>query len=202
MRAVVGATPVLVWHMYVHSIEDGFEYQHPVYAYQRADYQFHNVSMPRISPSFDPFAPREGQGHAGLRREAVCKESDRDSGNVRRVCNSPRSYWEWQASWIHQKHGNLAVVARPAVVALGLLVAAGLGVLAWRRQWLPVLYVIALAGLVCTTSWGPWRSRGIIRAGLLPRWRNIFDAGNWTVQRASHGRSTPSPGIAQGTFGA
>jgi hypothetical protein len=159
VRAVVGAMPVLVWHLYVHSVEDSYEYQHPVYAYQRADYQFHNVSYAKNLALLDPFAPEKGKVTPAYVAKRFAKNLIAMPATFGECMTSPRSYWEWQASWIHQKAkaGNLAVVARPAVVALGLLVTVGLGVLAWRRQWLPVLYVIALAGLVCTTSWGPWQ---------------------------------------------
>ena len=173
MRTVVGATPVLVWHMYVHSVEDSYEYQHPVYAYQRADYQFHNVSYAKNLALVDPFAPEKGKVTPGYVAKRFATNLIAIPATFGECVTSPRSYWEWQASWIHQKTkvGKLAVVARPALVALGLLVAAGLGVLAWRQQWLPVLYVIALAGLVCLTSWDRGTSRGISRR-LLPCWRS------------------------------
>jgi len=155
VRAVVGATPVLVWHAYVHTVEHSYEYRHPVYAYQRADYQFHNVGYAKNLALLDLVAPEKGKVTLGYVAKRFATNLIAMPATFGECVTSPRSYWEWQASWIHQKAkvSNLAVVVRPALVALGLLVAAGLGVLAWRRQWLPVFYVIALAGLVCLTSW-------------------------------------------------
>ena len=155
VRAVVGATPVLVWHTYVHSVEHSYEYQHPAYAYQRADYQFHNVSYAKNLALLDLIAPEKGKVTPAYVAKRFARNLTAMPAMFGECVTSPSPYWEWQASWIHQKAkvGNLAVVAQPALVALGLLVAAGLGGLAWRRQWPPVLYVIALAGLVCLTSW-------------------------------------------------
>ena len=155
VRAVVGTTPVLAWHMYVHSVEDSYEYQQPVYAYQRADYQFHNVSYGRNLALLDLVAPEKGKVTPDYVAKRFAKNLTAMPAMFGECVTSPRAYWEWQASWIHQKTkvGHLAVAAQPALVALGLLVAAGLGVLAWRRQWLLVLYVTALVGLVCATSW-------------------------------------------------
>jgi len=158
VRAVIGATPVLAWHAYVHSVEHSYEYQHPVYDYQRADYQFHNVSYAKNLALLDPFAPEQGKVTPVYGAKRFARNLIAMPARFGECLTSPRNYWEWQASWIHEKArvGNLGGAARPALVALGLLAAAGLCVLAWRRQWLLVLYVTALAGLVCAASW-PWQ---------------------------------------------
>src|ERR1700720_1653002 len=137
VRAVVGATPVLVWHTYVHTVEDSYEYHHPTYAYQRADYQYHNVSYAKNLALLDQIAPEKGKATPAYVAKRFARNLIVMPATFGECVTSPRPYWEWQASWIYRKAkvGNLAVVARPVLVALGLLVVAGLGVLAWRGQW-------------------------------------------------------------------
>jgi hypothetical protein len=155
VRAVIGATPVLVWQAYVHSVENSYEYQHPAYAYQRADYQFHNVSYAKNLALLDAFAPEQGKVTPAYVAKRFARNLIAMPETFGECVTSPLNYWKWQASWLHKKAkiANLALAARPALVALGLLVAAGLGVLAWRRQWLLLAYVAASAGLACGTSW-------------------------------------------------
>src|SRR5262249_52021945 len=60
VRTVVAMVPLLLWQGYVHNVEGSQGYQHPAYAYQRAPYQFYNVSYSRNVAYVDPFRPNLG----------------------------------------------------------------------------------------------------------------------------------------------
>ena len=83
VRAIVGATPVLVWHTYVHHVEDSYEYPASGLRLPAGRLPVPQRQLCEKSRLAGLGCSREGQGHASLRREAVCKESDRDPGNVR-----------------------------------------------------------------------------------------------------------------------
>ena len=59
-RAFVAALPVLLWQGHVLSVVSDPEYDRPAYSYQRAPYQFHNVSYAENMILMDTFAPQAG----------------------------------------------------------------------------------------------------------------------------------------------
>jgi hypothetical protein len=61
VRATVALLPVILWQGYVHRVESSQNYLHPAYAYQRAPYQFYNVSYSRNIAYVDPFKPELGR---------------------------------------------------------------------------------------------------------------------------------------------
>lgn len=61
IRLVVATVPFLGWHAYIAHVERSPAYTKPAYAYQRADYLFHNVSYARNASLRDPFRPEEGR---------------------------------------------------------------------------------------------------------------------------------------------
>ncbi len=57
LRAVLALLPIVGWYAHVARVERSAEYEHPAYAYQRADYLFYNVSYARNLLLDDPFKP-------------------------------------------------------------------------------------------------------------------------------------------------
>lgn len=60
IRAAFGVLPVLLWVGYVSRITASYGYQHPVYAYQRAAYQFYNVPYRANIAYLDTHRPELG----------------------------------------------------------------------------------------------------------------------------------------------
>jgi len=60
LRAAVAALPVLLWQVHIWRVTASDEYHHPAYSYQRADYQYANVTYGKNSRLLDPFRPELG----------------------------------------------------------------------------------------------------------------------------------------------
>ena len=58
-RGVVSLIPLLGWQLYIGRVQASPEYAHPAYAYQRAPYQYYNVSYLENLRYVDPFAPSD-----------------------------------------------------------------------------------------------------------------------------------------------
>ena len=65
IRTAVSALPVLLWQVHIWRVTASVEYRHPAYSYQRADYQYANVTYAKNSRLVDPFRPE--LGHARFR---------------------------------------------------------------------------------------------------------------------------------------
>ena len=55
IRVAICALPVLLWQAHVWRVTRSYEYQHPAYSYQRADYYYPNVTYAANSRLIDPF---------------------------------------------------------------------------------------------------------------------------------------------------
>ena len=60
IRVAICALPVLLWQGHVWRVTRSYEYQHPAYSYQRADYYYPNVTYAANSRLIDPFQPELG----------------------------------------------------------------------------------------------------------------------------------------------
>jgi hypothetical protein len=59
-RTALAAAPMLVWQSHVAAVHAGRAYREPAYAYQRAAYQYYNVSYGENMSYVDAFAPERG----------------------------------------------------------------------------------------------------------------------------------------------
>jgi hypothetical protein len=60
LRAAIAALPILVWHAYVAEVQSRAAFTTPAYAYQRAPYNFYNVTYAANLAYVDPFVPERG----------------------------------------------------------------------------------------------------------------------------------------------
>jgi hypothetical protein len=156
LRALVALVPVLAWQGYVWHVKASEEYLHPAYAYQRAPYQFYNVTYGENLALRDPFRPELGRVQVGdlFRRFAA------------NVVSLPRALGEsvsessglWRAALqggaeTGPPHAWPNLAARTPLYLLALLVVLGGVVLARRGGWIPVTFVVVSIGLICTTPW-------------------------------------------------
>ncbi len=64
-RAALALLPIVAWQSYVFSVTRSKEYRQPAYAYQRAAYQYYNVSYAENILLIDSFRPELGRAGAG-----------------------------------------------------------------------------------------------------------------------------------------
>ena len=172
VRTALAVIPVVGWQSYVARVQASNEYAHPAYAYQRAAYQFSNVSYRENMSLRDPFRPEAGYANAGvlLRRvarnaatlpialgEAVSAKAD--AWPLKRFeHNRPR-----QPSLISvEKRGKFAdvtpdpgrggIILAPIFV-LSALMAGGMVLLVTRHAWITLGIMVGLVALICLTPW-------------------------------------------------
>jgi hypothetical protein len=162
IRIVVSAIPILLWQGYVWHVTRSYEYRHPTYSYQRADYYYSNVTYGANSRLVDPFCPELGQiklHDAGVRIAQNLLTVPVSLGESAFV---PLSYWRhflegshrrlnavlpayWPSLSLHALYWALVVAGLFAVIG-ALFVALG------SHSFLPLVFGITV-GLVALTPW-------------------------------------------------
>jgi hypothetical protein len=154
-RLAVSLVPVLAWQGYLRSVTSGAEYQHPAYAYQRAPYQYYNVSYGENAWLVDPFMPERGRLTAGELAERVADNLAVMPTSLGEAVTARKEFWKGSLEAVRARLGAappLWVVLIPATVLGGLIVAGAVIFLCRREAFIP-LYVAASVGLICLTPW-------------------------------------------------
>jgi len=164
IRAGVLLVALVGWQAYIGSVTSGDEYENPTYEYQRAPYQYYNVSYGENAMLVDPFTPELGELSVG-------GMAARFFGNVARLpltlgqgVTTNEGYWIELLRSVQDKAGmNLPPgtdgreAARPFVavpmVLFSFLLLAGVVVLIVQRERFIPLYLGANLGLMCLTPW-------------------------------------------------
>ena len=156
LRTVIAVVPAVGWFSYVHSVETSAEYQHPAYAYQRADYMFYNVSYARNVSLNDPFNPDLGYATTSDRFERLFGNMIQVTRYIGESVSSSRRVWEIEREELAKRVGLEAgpewIVDVP-LFALGGLVLVGTGLLVARGNLIIPLCIVCSVGLVCLTPW-------------------------------------------------
>ena len=155
-RAAVCLVPVLAWQLYIGHVQASPEYAHPTYAYQRAPYQYYNVSYQENIRYVDPFVPELGTVSAVTMATRMAGALVRMPASLGEAVSSRA---EWSESQI--KRLNAEVLATPIplwivqvpLVFLGVLSLMGLVLLAQAGEWLIPMYVLGSIALVGLTPW-------------------------------------------------
>ncbi len=155
MRAVMVVLPVVCWQAYVWRVESGEEFRHPAYAYQRADYQFYNVTYAQNMTLLDPFRPELG-------RVTPAAWVSRLRGNlailpavVGEAVSESIGFWR-VALRGEQEKGRRTLLDGLARIPLYLLagfVFTGGVVLMKRQRWTGGVFVVVSIVLACSTPW-------------------------------------------------
>lgn len=157
VRAIVAAVPFGLWQLHVAHVRASADYQHPAYAYQRAPYQFYNVTYGENMALANPFRPEEGKVTAGILGQRVWNNVTTIPTALGESVSAPHGFWRWAslgAADYDATHDHpLNRFARLPVVVLSVLVVVGLGVFYRRREWAFLLLVGLSVALVCTTPW-------------------------------------------------
>jgi hypothetical protein len=155
-RMAVCLVPVIGWQLYIGQVQADAEYAHPAYAYQRAPYQYYNVSYLENIRYVDPFVPELGTVSAGAMAGRVGTALVRMPSSLGEAVSSRA---EWSESQI--KRLNTEVLSTPIplwivkvpLLLLGTLSLAGMVLLAQQGEWLIPLYVLGSIALVGLTPW-------------------------------------------------
>ncbi len=156
-RCLLVLLPVLAWQAHVMRVRGSYEYAHPAYEYQRAPYQFYNVSYaenvgPAGSSHPDSLQARTG-AFAWRLTTNLCRMGKRLGEGI----STSEGYWRDLLSNAQQLMFGRQVI-RPSlvlvpIVVLSALVIAGIGILIHRRIWLLAFILLVSIGLICTTPW-------------------------------------------------
>ena len=181
IRLLLAAIPIGSWHAYIAAVEQSDAYQRPAYVYQRAAYNFYNVSYARNVTLRDPFAPEKGLLTPMRTLRRVAGNVLYTPGSLGEAVGMSRGYWRM---WLEPPPGQrlrqvLALTGIHVLLyATGFAVLIGVVVLWFRgerrislyatlylaamcltpfraqflRYLMPVLPVLALALLVCLSA--------------------------------------------------
>lgn len=156
LRLTIAAVPVLAWQAYVHRVQSSEDYRAPAYAYQRAPWNYYNVTYADNLRLVDPFQPELGRLGASGALQRVGANLQRLPLSLGEAASSPDTGWEWMVQRIY---GRLGLDGEPgpwvliAPFAVGLFVAVGLVAMSLGAPRTAALYAIASIALICSTPW-------------------------------------------------
>jgi hypothetical protein len=153
LRAAVAFVPVLLWQAYTIGIQSGDEYAHPAYPYQRASYQFYNVSYLENYLLLDPDRPELGPASLDqLRRRILVNAGIVLSGLLGESASEPASSWRWIQLESNAQFGSEVIAPWWVTIIINLLsalVVIGMWCLSRRGERVIPLYLVAIIGLIC-----------------------------------------------------
>jgi len=162
LRAAVSLMPILCWQFYISSVETGYQYQTPPYAYQRADYLYYNVSYAKNTLLIDPFSPE--LGYLSCNDMAV-----RFLGNLTEMPKSVGgAVTSTERIWTLQRKTFERIFSFPIefpwavdflLIMIGCLIFGGVGLQLANRQWFIPFYVLLSVAAICLTPWPTQFSR-------------------------------------------
>jgi hypothetical protein len=156
VRTAVCLVPVLGWQLYISQVQASPEYAHPAYAYQRAPYQYYNVSYLENIRYVDPFVPELGTVSATAMAARMGGALVRMPASLGEAVSSRA---EWSESQIKRLNTEVLSTTIPLwivqipLVLLGALSLVGLVLQAQQGEWLIPLYVLGSIALVGLTPW-------------------------------------------------
>ena len=168
--------PILAWQAHIARVQATQEYLQPAYEYQRAPYQFNNVSYTENISLLDPFRPELGRISAGAFMHRVAKNVLAFPRSVGEAVSAKADEWPlkrldnrlfprripptalMKTSADQRPDHALSDAPRVGFVLLPILVLSaftigGMVILGARRDWLPLFIVFGSIGLICTTPW-------------------------------------------------
>lgn len=178
-RAALALLPFCAWQTYVANTLKSGEYIHPAYEYQRAAYQYPNVTYTENASLLNPFRPELGRLDLWTFTERLAKNlpslavavgeslsARADTWPFRRIENYLRgsrrvSKAAIPASAQFKPAFNSAAssasrsekIALVPILMLSFLAFSGLFMMIRRREWLFVFIVVGSLGLIWLTPW-------------------------------------------------
>lgn len=185
LRASLALIPFLAWQGYISYVKSGAEYAQPAYEYQRAGYQFYNVGYSENLAYVDPFRPELGTASPSYWVKRVISNVVSMPESLGAAVSVKRGWASGWAKRLDELSGTLRVPAYFVDVVpffvLGILVLAGVALLAIHAEWLLALYVVFSLALLCLTPWPRqfdrylWPLTPVLAAALFTTLRLIKD---------------------------
>ena len=180
LRGAVALAPILLWYAHVERVVSSPAYASPAYAYQRAPYQYYNVTYAENAVLVDPFRPEQGRTTLRDLPLRTIRNARALAPRLGEIVSVPRNFWTIALRKLAPLVGATRVPWRFTVaclVLLGLGAMLGTASLARRGELLVPLYVVASLGLVAVTPWpaqylryvaplAPFLAVGLVRAAL------------------------------------
>jgi hypothetical protein len=156
-RGLLALVPVVAWQAHVMRVRGSYEYAHPAYEYQRAPYQFYNVSYAENVGPAGSSHPNSLHARAGTLALRLTKNVCRMAQRLGEGISTSEGYWRQLLSNAQQLAFGRQVVppilVLVPIVVLSALVIAGIGILLRRRIWLVAFILLVSIALICTTPW-------------------------------------------------
>jgi hypothetical protein len=154
-RGALALVPIMLWQSHVERVRASDEYRRPAYSYQRAPYQYYNVSYAENVLLVDPFRPELGR----LDPRSLAARLMTNLARMPVILGdavSAKDSWQSALERTNRLLGHRLFpvgVGSVPTLAFGTLVLAGLVVFAGRGAWLMVFIILGSVGLACTTPW-------------------------------------------------
>jgi hypothetical protein len=161
-RLGVSLVPVIAWQSYIGWVISGNEYKNPVYDYQRASYQFYNVSYIENLLMVDSFKPELGAASPADIVVRFTKNLRTIPRSLGEGISSKRDYWHSLQERIKSLADleNLGLerffptrIASGLLYLVGFLVMGGLVLLLVQREVFIPVFIAGSVGLMCLTPW-------------------------------------------------
>lgn len=176
IRAVLISIPIIGWQAHVARVAKSSEFIHPAYEYQRASYQYYNVSYAENISLVDPFRPELGRTDARTLAARLLGNIPPLAAALGEAVSARANEWPFQRAYRLQNAVMPTVGDRPdagtqsdvvskpkpggkirfvfvPILCLSALVLGGVLLLALRGAWLTVAIIAASLALICTTPW-------------------------------------------------
>jgi len=156
VRTGIVLLPIVAWQSYIGRVKSGEEYRHRAYVYQRAPYNFNNVTYIENIMLVDPFAPELGVLTPGAFAARITSNSAIAPEQLGRLVPGGRQLRQ-SLSIVFRRLGlrdsMLDKVVDLFVGLEGLVLLGGIGLFLSRREWLIPLYIGASLALTCILPW-------------------------------------------------
>jgi hypothetical protein len=149
--------PIMLWQAHIARVHGSDEYHHPAYEYQRAPYQFYNVSYADNVSLKDPLRPEFGCLSGGAMVVRIAKNFQFVVLAMGETISAGDFYWRKLMSGLQnlvfgRQLVPVGFVCAP-ILAFAILSIVGLILLAQRGASLITLILLSSVGLICTTPW-------------------------------------------------
>jgi hypothetical protein len=155
-RLLFAVAVVLAWTGYIVSVESGPEYQTPAYSYQRAAYNYINVSYARNLQYRDPFSPELGRISTTEKIQRLLHNLRLMPASLGEAVSARAAMWDVLGAEFHRRMGIAAFppwVVRLPLFLLAILIAVGISILWKRGQYFIPLYILFSLMMVFATPW-------------------------------------------------
>ncbi len=156
-RAAFAVILVVAWQAYVSHVRRSDHYAHPAYKYQRASYQYYNVSYGENVFLVDPFKPELGHITPAALVSRLSTNSAQLLETLGEVVSASSAQWKVlvnrsQRKLFHHLISPSWFIFVP-IFFLSAFVISGVFILGNRKAWLIILLLVVSVGLVLTTPW-------------------------------------------------